>query len=231
MIARPSGGTRWTNVTNCSSKPRQLVVAREVIVLDVGHDRDRRLQVQERTVALVAFGDEPRTGCRPRRSIRCRRAGRRSRTSVRAPPLRGSSRSSRSSSSCRASRRSRSSLREPVSSASIAPRVLMSMPRSSAATNSGLSCAIALDTTTTSGQCRRFRRGDRSPPSRLRVRARRRVAMRCTSEPLTRAPRASSSRAIALMPMPPMPTRWYDAVRVVHVRTRSLRPIRRPVRA
>ncbi len=95
-----------------------------------------------------------------------------------------------------------------VSSASISPRVTIRTLRARAAAYSGLSRAIADETTTVPASAPRF--SARWPtltrtPSLSRHATK---AERPTSEPLTRAPRASSRRAIALIPIPPTPTRW-----------------------
>ena len=121
-------------------------------------------------------------------------------------------------------------LREPVSSASIAPRVLMSMPRSSAATNSGLSCAIALDTMTRSGsrdvfgavadRNRRafaFERFDQFGTVNVGA-ADARAAREQQARDRTHADSADADKMIRCRS-------------VIHVPHRSLRPIRRPVRA
>ena len=60
--------------------PEVAVVRAEMIVVDVRDDRDHRLQVQERRVALVGLGDEILAGAEPRIACRRSRAGRRSRT-------------------------------------------------------------------------------------------------------------------------------------------------------
>ena len=93
-----------------------------------------------------------------------------------------------------------------ASSASIAPRVTIVSRCSSAATNSGLSAAIAEETTTVSAAPRFSARCPIATwtPSASSSSS---SGVRRTSEPLTRAPRASSRRAIALIPIPPTPTR------------------------
>ena len=52
---------------------REIAVMRDqVIVVDVGDDRDQRLQVQERGIALVRLGHQIATGAEP--GIRRRRS-------------------------------------------------------------------------------------------------------------------------------------------------------------
>jgi len=111
-----------------------------------------------------------------------------------------------------------------ASSASIAPRVITLSLRSIAATNSGLSCAIADETTTVVAPptfSARWPSATRTPSDSSCATS----GVRATSEPLTLAPRARSSRAIALIPIPPAPTRWYAVVSLTGYR-RSL-PYRR----
>ena len=62
ITAKPSSGSFAKKLREGARKARQLVVAGEVVVLDVRNDRDRRLEQRKRSVRLVRFGDEPRRG-------------------------------------------------------------------------------------------------------------------------------------------------------------------------
>ena len=126
----------------------QLVVAVEMIVFDVGDDRDRRIEQRERTVGLVGFGDEPRRRAvvrvRSEQAVDAAQHQARIDAAADAAPRA----SSRSSSFCRACRRPRCRGARADSCASISPRCRIGMPARCAATYSGLRRSIAELTTT-----------------------------------------------------------------------------------
>ena len=111
----------------------------------------------------------------------------------------------------------------PASCASISPRGIDAMPRCTAACRSGLSAGTALENTTTSAPstcCAACWSAKRTPnPDSRSV-----TGVRRRSDPLTTQPRCTSSSAIALIPLPPTPTRWTRVPRPTVRSTVSVHP-------
>src|SRR5690606_34774510 len=113
------------------------------------------------------------------------------------------------------------------------PREMMGMPRSRAATTSGLTAGTALETTTVSGAscstwAARWPMWMRAPKARKRSVA----ADSDRSEPDTATPWAKRIRARPLMPAPPMPMKWTfccDMLRPLSARPAGSRGGRRRV--
>ena len=95
--------------------------------------------------------------------------------------------------------------RPAMSAASSSARCTTAMPRSRAATTSGLSAGTAVETTTRPGVAEVLRRRGRSTPARPSPRARMPPARRAGRCRVTGWPRCSRIDASALMPAPPMP--------------------------
>ena len=119
-----------------------------MVVVDVQEDRRLGRQVEQRAVALVGLGHEPGPAAPHRARCRARRRSSRPRRPTRRRARRAAS---RWSSTCRGPRRRPGRGGRPSARPAAAERCSTGRPRRRASTSSGLSAAIAVETTRADG--------------------------------------------------------------------------------